>query len=81
MVINKEFIHLMDVLSQVREKCGSTTEKTINIINKKLKSEKYDKKDVDKWIKELENSFTIRYKQEQMTKVIYGNLALCYIKQ
>ena len=44
----------------------------------------YDKNNaayITKWIKELENSFTIKYKQEKIIKNVQENLALCYMNQ
>jgi len=59
---------LLKTLKQVKERCGSTTEKVVKEIHKEIKRNKVSEAKIETWVKELERSFTRREIQQKLVK-------------
>ncbi len=70
---------LLKTLKQVKEKCGSTTERIVREIHKDIKRNNLFKAKIELWIKKLENSFTRREIQQKLVKSEKPLLAIGFL--
>ena len=71
---------LLETLKQVKEKCGSTTEKVVREIHKEIKRNKVSEAKIELWIKKLEKSFTRREIQQKLVKSEKPYMAIGFIR-
>jgi len=71
---------LLKTLKQVKEKCGSTTERVVKEIHKEIKRNKVSEAKIETWVKELEKSFTRREIQQKLVKSEKPYVAIGFIR-
>lgn len=78
--VHPEISDLESVLEQIRDKCGSTTEKIVKKIKLEVK-DSVNKTKIKEWISELEKSFTKVDVQKKLISKKEALLALVFIEE
>jgi len=71
---------LLKTLRQVKERCGSTTERVVREIHKEIKRNKVSEAKIEAWVKELERSFMRKEIQQKLVKSEKPYMAIGFIR-